>query len=129
MVCQICLTTRCASTMAAGTPLRGLLHGCRHTATPLLLPPRLPRNLTCPWSAIVMRDARSPTPTTNAYIFGSSLRHPPQQNITKQAIVSNTKPASLPLPNHSLKCNLANGFMKEAGNGSVLFFILLFYSQ
>jgi len=54
MVRLLRLTTRCASTMATGTSLRGLLHGRQHTPTPLLLPPRTPKCLTCPWTALAL---------------------------------------------------------------------------
>jgi len=58
-------TTRCASTMATGTILQGLLHGRQHTHTPRLLPQRPPKHGVCPWTAKTLPNDSSPlrTPT------------------------------------------------------------------
>jgi hypothetical protein len=82
MVRLLCLTTtRCASTMAAGTPLQGLLHGRQHTHIPLLLPLRPPKHNDCPWTTTTLPNSspllrmptysealrRAPSPTSHRY--------------------------------------------------------------
>ncbi len=54
MVCQICLTTQCASTMVAGITLYGLLHGHKCTLTPSLLPSHPPKGYACPWTTLTL---------------------------------------------------------------------------
>ena len=73
MVRLLCLTTRCVSTMAARVPLRGLLHGRRHTSTPLLLPSRPPKCLTCPWTALTLPSHR---PRQRPHTYSDILRTP-----------------------------------------------------
>ena len=74
MVRQLQLTTRCASTMEAGSTLTGLLHGRRHTPTPLLLPSRVPKDTTCPWTALALPDSIHPSKKTT---YADVLRAPP----------------------------------------------------
>ena len=74
MVRQLQLTTRCTPTMVAGSTLTGLLHGRRHTPTPLLLPSRVPKDSTCPWTALALSDSIHPSRKTT---YADVLRAPP----------------------------------------------------
>ena len=60
MVRKLHLTTRCGSTMAAGTMLSGLLHGRRHTSTPSIIPPRTTKATTYPWTTVALSESDQP---------------------------------------------------------------------
>jgi hypothetical protein len=75
MVRLLHLTTRCTSTMAAVEPLRRLLHDCRNTPTPFLLPPCPPKGPPCPWSAMTQTNTTSSSLT--AYSYSQALQAPP----------------------------------------------------
>ena len=86
MVCKLHLTTRCGSTMAAGTMLSGHLHGRQHTPRPLTLPPHTPKDAACPWTALALpepprhkrfsRPARRNPSTIPSMLFSRKISYP-----------------------------------------------------
>jgi hypothetical protein len=97
MVRQIRLTTRCASTMAAGTMLSGLLHGRRRTSIPSLLPPRPPKDCACPWTTLTLPENQHPLGKST---YSDVLRAPPpnhkhfDQCAQRMPLITSTKPSS-----------------------------------
>ncbi len=79
MVWLLHLTTRCTSTMAAGEPLRRLLHDCRNTPSPFRLPPCPPKGPPCPWPAMTQTNTTSSTLTV--YSYSQALWAPPPKRI------------------------------------------------
>ncbi len=69
------LTTQCTFTMAAGEPLRRLLHDLHNTPTPFLLPPCPPKGPPCPCLATTQTNTTSPSLT--AYSYSQALQAPP----------------------------------------------------
>jgi hypothetical protein len=93
MVCRIRLSTRCATSMAAGMPLRGLLHGRRDALPPVLFPPRRHPRVPCPWTSI---DPTATSPCT-VISYLEAARSPPCITRRFSPITSDTC-HHLPLP-------------------------------
>ena len=102
MVRLLRLTTRCSSTMAAGTSLRSLLCGRWHTSTPLLLPLRPPKCLTCPWTTLALPGG---CPQLRTPTYSEVLRAPPSTKYRpSRHSIGRTSHYTFPSPLFSSKC-------------------------
>ena len=57
MVRKIWMITQCGSTVAASMTLLGLLHGRGNISTPSLIPPRIPKFNTFPWTTALVSQS------------------------------------------------------------------------
>ena len=114
MVRYLRLKTRYASTMVAGTPPIGLLHGRQHTLPPLLPPSRIPKS-TCPWTVPAVLPnyhhpptnpiyADPPTILTYAEVLSLHRKRPPtprRKRIKYQQLICYERGRKLPSPQHA----------------------------
>ena len=114
MVRYLCLKTRYASTMAAGTPPIGLLHGRQHTRPPLLLPSHIPKS-TCPWTVpgvlpnhhhppTIPIYADPPTILTYAEVLSLHRKRPPtprRKRLKYHQLICYGRGRKLPSPQHA----------------------------
>ena len=97
MVRKIRFSTRCITTMIAGSPLRDLLHGRRSAPVPDLLPLRQPTSADCPWTSIGQSlDACSMHTTTYSAIVRLSTR--PRQQCFHLRLLLPSPPPQVPPP-------------------------------